>query len=178
MQRLAILLFISVIGLAACARQPQVPVVVVNKVAPQTTTTWVLKDWKTSARRQALIPGPGKRPITLQFQTIDITPHATEGKVRGYTGCNTVQGFYTETADTLSIGRLVATNNVCDPLTLRMETAFIQHISAMPLQKRLSRNDQGNLLVLTSPEGERWTFVEEGSGRRIAPSANKEMLSQ
>jgi heat shock protein HslJ len=173
MKRLTILLFASVISLVGCARQPQVPVVIVNKVAPQSTTAWVLMDWKTPAGRQAVIPEQGKRPITLQFQAIDTAKRATEGTVSGYTGCNNIEGFYTETSDTLNIGKLTATKQVCDPLTMRMERAFIQHISNVSLQKSLSRSDKGNLLILTSREGEKWTFVEEGAVRSLPSYINR-----
>jgi heat shock protein HslJ len=162
MKHLIILLCASLIGLTACVSSPQTPVVIVNKVAPQRTTAWVLVDWKTSSGSQAVIPGPRKKPITLNFYTIDTVQGTTEGTVRGYTGCNKVEGFYTETADTLNIGKLTMTKQVCDPLTMKMEQAFIQRIS-LPLQKHFTHSNKGKILVLTSTIGEKLTFMEAGS---------------
>lgn len=168
MRQLIILLFVSVIGLAGCTSQPTIPAAdMTNRVATKNASTWTLIDWRTPTGVQAVIPDPNSQPISLQFLTTSKDNTAiTEGRVSGFAGCNTVQGVYNETADTLTINPLAAGPQVCAPLIMKMEMAFVQRIANIPLQKNFIRNDQGSLLILTGLTGDKWTFTDNPSAIR------------
>lgn len=160
MKRLWILLLVGVIGLTACASQDNKYVETKASVAPAVTTSWVLIDWKTPEGDQAILPKKGNRPITLQFESRVKGRHETTATVRGFSGCNEVQGAYSETNNTLSMTTMSSTRRACMPLVMKMEMAFIQSISNTALQKSFRRSIQGRLMILTAAEGDQWTFVE------------------
>ena len=160
MKRLWILLLIGVISLTACASQDKKYVEAKVSIAPTITTSWVLIDWKTPEGNQAIIPKKESRPITLQFDPRIKGSNEATATVRGFSGCNEIQGLYYETENTLNIAKITSTKRACMPIVMKMEMAFVQSISNTSLQKSFRRSMQGRLMILTATEGDQWTFVE------------------
>lgn len=158
MKRLGILLLASVVGLTGCAGHEKKYGDTDVSIAPHHTTSWVLIDWRTPEGAQAILPSKGERPITLSFEPK--RRGRNESTVRGFAGCNEIQGAYGETEHMLTVSTLRSSKNLCTPTVMKMEYAFVKNISTLPVQKSFRPSSQGRLMILTAREGDQWTFVE------------------
>jgi heat shock protein HslJ len=77
-----------------------------------------------------------------------------DGKLMGYTGCNTLRGSFTVTGDRLEIVA-ITTKRGCDGLAGRVEQRFLEVITGSPRVKVGARD-----LTITSASGTRFDFRE------------------
>lgn len=167
MKKLLIVVLVSAISLVACvSREQQQPVVTESRIAPKNPTAWTLVEWRTGAGQNAVIPARNERPIFLEFFADEKTT-GLQGRVSGYSGCNNLFGSYKETETSLTFAHLGSTQKACPGLAMQTENAFLQRLSNQTLPKRVVKTDAGNTLILTTREGDTWTFVETDSIRGL-----------
>jgi heat shock protein HslJ len=78
-----------------------------------------------------------------------------DGRLTGFTGCNSLTGGWTSDGGQVRFAPLVATKRACAGPEGDIERRFLAAVSE---QSRVSR--EGRKLVLTGPAGERFEFVE------------------
>lgn len=159
MKKLTILLCASILALSACAHRDQYgQKKEVNTVATiaEKATAWTLVEWRTPNGKEALLPQRGG-PIVLVFEPILGQDQAI---FKGLGSCNDVQGLYTENKQEVTMTTHSSTKRVCSAPLMKMEVAFITSLSNTPLQKVFRPSPSGRLMVLSSREGNTWTFVE------------------
>jgi heat shock protein HslJ len=103
---------------AALPAQDQ-PTPTLPPAQPQTTatlagTSWTLTSIEAMGAEASTLPGAD---ITLDF--------SADGQANGAAGCNTYNGTYTVTGDTLAFGPLVTTRMACPEPVMRQEQAYL-----------------------------------------------------
>ena len=100
----------------------------------------ILTEWR-------LVGGEGKEPLTVRF--------SREGRISGFSGCNTYTGLYDVRDDTLSVGPLASTRRAClSPALQTQERTYLQDLQAVR-----SFSAAGTQLILITQAGKRLEFV-------------------
>ena len=106
----------------------------------------------TEAQRRILtewrfVGGEGKEPLTVRF--------SKEGRISGFSGCNTYTGRYGVMDDALSVGPLASTRRACLSEALQtQEQTYLQDLQAVR-----SFSVAGTQLILITRAGKRLVFV-------------------
>ena len=100
----------------------------------------LLTEWR-------FVGGAGKVPLTVRF--------SREGRISGYSGCNTDTGRYDVRDDTLSVGPLASTQQAClNPALQTQEQTYLEDLQALR-----SFSVAGTQLILITQAGKRLEFV-------------------
>jgi putative lipoprotein len=143
------ILAVSVIALGACAastatpqKSPPPPSPVSSQAAPTMSVagkTWI-------AKVDAAID-PRQRP-RLELQQ--------DGKLAGYTGCNTLGGTWKMSGDAVQIETMAMTKRACIGPGSDVESQFLKAVNN---KSRITL--EGDRLVALGPNGERMEFAAE-----------------
>ena len=100
----------------------------------------ILTEWR-------FVGGEGKEPLTVRF--------TKEGRISGFSGCNTYTGQYNVMDDALSVGPLASTRRAClSPALQTQEQTYLQDLQAVR-----SFSVAGTQLILITQSGKRLVFV-------------------
>lgn len=106
----------------------------------------------TEAQRRLLtewrfVGGEGQDPLTVRF--------SNEGRISGYSGCNTYSGQYDVMDETLSVGPLASTRRAClSPALQTQEQTFLRDLQAV---RRFTV--AGTQLTLMTETGKQLVFM-------------------
>ena len=123
-----------------------------NTLILSTGTARAVFMYGTEAQRRILtewlfVGGEGKEPLTVRF--------SKEGRISGFSGCNTYTGQYDVTDDILSVGPLASTRKAClSPALQTQEQTYLQDLQAVR-----SFSVAGTQLILITQAGKRLVFV-------------------
>ena len=123
-----------------------------NTLILSTGTARAVFMYGTEAQRRILtewlfVGGEGKEPLTVRF--------SKEGRISGFSGCNTYTGQYDVTDDILSVGPLASTRKAClSPDLQTQEQTYLQDLQAVR-----SFSVAGTQLILITQAGKRLVFV-------------------
>ena len=123
-----------------------------NTLILSTGTARAVFMYGTEAQRRILtewlfVGGEGKEPLTVRF--------SKEGRISGFSGCNTYTGQYDVTDDILSVGPLASTRKAClSPALQTQEQTYL-----LDLQAVRSFSVAGTQLILITQAGKRLVFV-------------------
>lgn len=112
-------------------------------------TNWVLAEYM--AQGTAPVTALGEPPPTLIF--------GDNGRVSGYTICNSYSGPYSEAGDQVTFGPLVTTRRACtNPEFVAQERLFLQVMDGATTVMR-----SGDRLTITAPTGSLTFVASDGS---------------
>ena len=123
-----------------------------NRLILSTGTERAVFMYGTEAQRRLLtewrfVGGEGREPLTVRF--------SKDGRISGYSGCNTYTGQYDVMEDALSVGPLASTRRACLSAALQtQEQGFLQDLQAVR-----SFSVAGTQLMLVTQAGKRLVFV-------------------
>lgn len=123
-----------------------------NTLILSTGTARAVFMYGTEAQRRILtewlfVGGEGKEPLTVRF--------SKEGRISGFSGCNTYTGQYNVMDDALSVGPLASTRRAClSPALQTQEQTYLQDLQAVR-----SFSVAGTQLILITQSGKRLVFV-------------------
>jgi len=123
-----------------------------NTLILSTGTARAVFMYGTEAQRRILtewlfVGGEGKEPLTVRF--------SKEGRISGFSGCNTYTGQYDVTDDILSVGPLASTRKACLSPALQVQ----EQTYLLDLQAVRSFSVAGTQLILITQAGKRLVFV-------------------
>ena len=95
--------------------------------------------------------GEGANPADRNAPAIEFV---TDDRIAGYTGCNLLSGAWRMEGEDIRIGRIVITKRMC----AGPEEAVEKRVLGVLVENTRFKHD-GNQLVATAPDGNRYTFV-------------------
>jgi heat shock protein HslJ len=140
------------LGLGACAAAPGDPSSAPPAPRAAATAPSAATGSLVGTRWTGVVEGADPRTLPrLEF--------ATEGRVVGFTGCNMLSGAWSAAGGEVKFGPMVTTKRGCMGPEGDIERRVL---AVLGENTRVTR--QGNKLVLTSPDGARFEFVEAAAG--------------
>jgi heat shock protein HslJ len=104
-----------------------------------------------------LVSVAGLAPATLTTLERGVTARFEDGRVSGFSGCNSFTGPYVLEADRLRIGQLAGTMMACPEPAMTVERAVLGAMTGASFVVAIA----GDHLTLTADSGARVTFVKQ-----------------
>jgi heat shock protein HslJ len=102
-------------------------------------TSWDLRDYRDTSGTVVTFPGSGN--VTAEF---------ADGRVSGFSGCNTYAGSYTTNGNRITITGFATTSLACDSELMDFETRYLASLAGV--DRLRFRDDDTVMLVLTGPD--------------------------